>query len=350
MTVKQFLELASGILGAWLIFNSPANFLIKWTVSPLVAFLGFALAFVPIEDRPLDQWIINFFKAIYQPTQLVFRPSVKQMDFMAPVKISPPKSTDSTPVNPELLEDYLKTLPSAPAGGFDSAEQKYLNYVHSLFGALGTKVTPRVVKESAQPTVPTKSVGGVRVRKLMHPNMQLLPHAVVAQSPPPEPQAAAMPVAQPNPPTKPLTAKTVKATKPVSKIQAANAVPKPVPSTTVSRKTAPPPQLKTAQVTDTVFAKDVIMPQSPEKPNLISGITLDEKGKILPNVILEIKDNKGLPVRALKSNKLGQFFIATPLDDGVYQIEAESTAKRFAIMKLEAKNEIIPPLKIQAQT
>ena len=98
------------------------------------------------------------------------------------------------------------------------------------------------------------------------------------------------------------------------------------------------------------FAKDLVLPQSPEKPNLIAGITLDEKGKILPSVILEIKDKRGLPVRALKSNKLGQFFIATPLEDGIYQIAAEGTSKRFAIIKLEAKGEIIPPLKIQAQS
>ncbi|HCQ92587.1 TPA: hypothetical protein DIU13_01240 [Candidatus Beckwithbacteria bacterium] len=64
---------------------------------------------------------------------------------------------------------------------------------------------------------------------------------------------------------------------------------------------------------------------------------------------MEIKDNQGHPVRALKSNKLGQFFIATPLPDGIYQIEADHPDHAFAIIKLEAKGEVIPPLKIQAQ-
>ena len=75
---------------------------------------------------------------------------------------------------------------------------------------------------------------------------------------------------------------------------------------------------------------------------------MDKVGKIINNVILEIRDSKNHPVRALKSNKLGQFFISTPLPDGVYQIQAEHSDHRFAIMKLEVKGEIIPPLKIQA--
>jgi len=53
-------------------------------------------------------------------------------------------------------------------------------------------------------------------------------------------------------------------------------------------------------------------------------------------------------VRALKSNKLGQFFIVTPLADGIYRIRAEHETAQFAVIKLEAKDEVIPPLKVQA--
>src|SRR3989344_1469290 len=350
MTLKQFLELAGGVVIAWLIFSSPLNFLIKWTLAPMIAFFGFALAFIPFEDRPLDQWILNFFKAIYQPTQFVYHPEPKQPEFMEPVKIKPPLSSDTGPsASPGQLEDYLKTLPGSPTTAFDAAEQKYLDYVHSLFGALGTKIIPRMAKDSAQPLNPAKTIRGVRVRKLLHPQMCLLPHAALYQAPA-EPVQASMPhVMQQKPLPASASPQVLQAgAKPIAKPKA-QTKPTAVVKPKIVLKPEPVPVSTTPAIAAT-FAKDLVLPQSPEKPNLIAGITLDEKGKILPSVILEIKDRKGLPVRALKSNKLGQFFIATPLEDGIYQIAAEGAGKRFAIIKLEAKGEIIPPLKIQAQS
>jgi len=338
MTLKQFAELAAGLVIAWITFNSTANFIIKWTLGPFAALLGFALAFVPIEDRPLDQWIINFIKAIYKPTQFLYRPLAKVLDIFSPPK---PQSQGALVATrqPGDLEEYLKSLPPSPATAFDQAEAKYLQHVHNLFGALGTKPPPPA-KETLQPSTPLQSpVKGIRVRKLMTPQMCLLPHITLYQSPA-ESKLAAMP-------------HVVTPTKPTSVPKAAPPKPKPAPQTKKSpppskTKTvvAPPPQPKSAKAA--TFAPDIILPQKPEKPNLIAGITLDKANKIVPNVILEIKNHKGHPVRALKSNKLGQFFIATPLKEGIYQISSEHPDHRFAIIKLEAKGEIIPPLKIQA--
>src|SRR3990172_2477696 len=154
MTLKQFLELAGGIVLAWLIFSSSLNFLIKWTLAPTIAFFGFALAFIPIEDRPLDQWILNFFKAIYQPTQFVYRPQPKPPEFMEPLKPHITNTNTAAPANPAQMEDYLKSLPGSPTTAFDVSEQKYLEYIHSLFGALGTKIVPKIGKTSSQPLSP----------------------------------------------------------------------------------------------------------------------------------------------------------------------------------------------------
>ncbi|KKS78836.1 MAG: hypothetical protein UV54_C0049G0007 [Candidatus Beckwithbacteria bacterium GW2011_GWA2_43_10] len=336
MTLKQFLELAFGVVIAWLIFSSGLNFFIKWTLGPLFGFLGFALAFVPIEDRPLDQWIINFFKAIYLPTRFIFKPQTKTMAIFSPAPPLPPK-TNKAFANPAQLQEYLSTLPTSPATAFDEAEHKYLEHIYQLFGALGiSRPAPIVKPEQPQPANPYKSnLKGVRVRKLFSPQICLLPHpaspaggAAIFQAPP-EPKQASMPLAN-------------------SKSQILNPKKAPIPKIQIPKKPLAPPTKPITQTVSPTFASGVVMPHSLDKPNLITGIVLDKSGKIIPNVIIEIRDKQDLPVRALKSNKLGQFFTATPLSDGIYQIQAEQAGQKFAIIKLEAKNEIIPPLKIQA--
>ena len=136
MTLKQFLELAGGIVIAWILFSSQTNFLIKWTLGPFLAFFGFALAFVPVEDRPLDQWIINFIKAVYSPTQFLYQPQPKTLDIFSVAKPRP-METKAPSVSPEKLEEYLQTLPPSVSSAFDKAEQNYLEHIYNLFGALG---------------------------------------------------------------------------------------------------------------------------------------------------------------------------------------------------------------------
>lgn len=341
MTLKQFLELAAGVVSAWVLFNSGTNFIIKWTLGPTLAFFGFALAFLPIEDRPLDQWIINFVKAIYSPTQFLYRPKAKKLDIFEAVK----KPAVTGPVllkqGRGQLSEYLESLPPSSTSAFDQAEARYLEHIGNLFGALGNKIIPMVAtKTKPMPTPPPARGGvrGIRVRQLLHPQMCLLPRAVVFQAPE-ENQTAAMPAAAKAPAGKAKPA-------PIKPPPKKKSVP-PSDAEAVMKAIPPKAPAGTATVNPT-FATDIPLPQKPERPNLIAGITLDKNGKIIPGVILEIRDNQGFPVRALKSNKLGQFFIATALEDGIYEISSEHEGHKFAIIKLEAKNEIIPPLKIQA--
>ena len=329
MTLKQFLELASGLLLAWLIFSSQLNFLFKWTLGPLVGLLGFALAFVPVEDRPLDQWLLNFGKAIFGPTQFIYKLEPKNLEVFSVNRPLPPEPMAK--INqPQELEKYLQTLPHA-ISPFDVAEDKYLEYIHNLFGALGLAQPRKLSDDRPRPATPFKTnVRGVRVRQLLTPQMCLLPHATIFEAPV-EAKVAAMPA-------------FAKATagKPAVSVKQQ---PVTLPPAPIKPPTKPQPVVTT---TAPVFATGIILPHPPDKPNLIGGVTLDKAGKILANVIIEILDKTNIPVRALKSNKLGQFFIATPLSDGIYQIQAEQEDQKFAIIKLEAKGEVIPPLKIQA--
>jgi hypothetical protein len=85
----------------------------------------------------------------------------------------------------------------------------------------------------------------------------------------------------------------------------------------------------------------------PKLPNLIAGIVKNSEGNTLPNTLLIIKNAKNDPVRAIKTNDLGEFVITNPLANGGYKIEVDinnSTGKTFDIIEFEARGEIIKPM------
>jgi hypothetical protein len=97
-----------------------------------------------------------------------------------------------------------------------------------------------------------------------------------------------------------------------------------------------------------VAPSGILVPSS-EHPNVISGMVTDLQGKIIDNAIIEIKDKNHKPVRALKTNKLGQFAIATSLKEGQYIIEVDKDGYQFEPVIVQAQGEIIPPVLIKAK-
>src|SRR5574340_768773 len=79
MTLKQFGELAGGAIVAYLFWASNWHPLLRWPLTFFFGLLGVGLAFLPIEERPLDVWIINFLKAIYRPTYYVWKKDTSGM-------------------------------------------------------------------------------------------------------------------------------------------------------------------------------------------------------------------------------------------------------------------------------
>src|SRR3990167_8449636 len=73
MTIKQFGLLAAGIGVAVFFYLTNLFAPIKWALMFGSGLFGVALAFFPIEERPLDQWIVAYFKAIYQPTHFIWQ-------------------------------------------------------------------------------------------------------------------------------------------------------------------------------------------------------------------------------------------------------------------------------------
>ena len=73
MTLKQFGELALGCIIGFAIYSTNLVAFVKFPLIFIFVALGVIAAFVPIAERPLDHWIITFFRGLYSPTLYFWR-------------------------------------------------------------------------------------------------------------------------------------------------------------------------------------------------------------------------------------------------------------------------------------
>ena len=86
------------------------------------------------------------------------------------------------------------------------------------------------------------------------------------------------------------------------------------------------------------------LPSFVKEINVINGYVKGKTGNLLKDAVVIVKDLAGSPVRALKTNELGQFAITTPVPNGSYTVEVSSSGETFAIMTVEVVGDILPPL------
>jgi len=298
MTLKQFSELAGGLILAYLFFSLKISAVIKFPLAGFFAFLGFALAFLPIQERPLDQWIVNFIKSVYSPTRYFWQKDNPLPSYLQPAtaKSHRPKEKNNASFKKtrRAVEEYLKSLPSqAPADPLGQTEKTRLQQINQL---LKTVPAPKVLPQ----------------KKAVKP--QTLPPSVSFST-------VEEPVIEPAPPlTPPIAVKS---------------------DLNIKQKVEPE--------VAAMFSGQFNLPAQPDVANLVVGVVLSPEKRILPQCLIEVKNDQGTTVRALKTNKLGQFFMGSPLPNGQYQLLVESEDYNFDIIKLKAEGKIIPPLKIKAQ-
>ncbi len=84
----------------------------------------------------------------------------------------------------------------------------------------------------------------------------------------------------------------------------------------------------------------------PDSANVVTGVTKDPRGNTLSNILVEVKDKEGNPIRAFKTNELGRFASATPLINGTYTMEFEDPKdqNKFEKITINVTGQIIMPI------
>ena len=75
LTVRQFTYLAGGIVISFLINRLGLPVFFRYPIAGVFLLGGIGMAFLPIQDRGLDQWIKNFLVSVFSPQQRVWKKS-----------------------------------------------------------------------------------------------------------------------------------------------------------------------------------------------------------------------------------------------------------------------------------
>lgn len=352
MTLKQFFELAAGGLFAFLSYTSNLPDLLKWPFVVLFVLLGVAFAFVPLEERPLDHWFIAFIRAIYNPTKFYWKKTIRIPEVFTFTKNAQQRETDedltALPRKRARAEAYLQSISPTQKDPVEELDERAAMML-DLFQT--THIDGEITAEH-------------RRDEIEKPSLEVSMHSLRAISSMPPQEIEATTLDQSGQPfIDDRTRIEAIYTAPINIPQDQIVSIQPGKSTTIFEKNdasldsdAGQYQSQTAApqfASDAVPAKtnaQLPFPKTPTAPNLVVGMVLDPDGKIIEQCIVEIRDRAGMPVRALRSNKLGQFSISTPLPDGEYELTVEKDGFSFDTMKLSLKGNVVLPLEVRATT
>jgi hypothetical protein len=368
MTIKQFAYVAGGVVSGFIFYVSPLFTLVKIPLALICVGIGAALAFLPIEGRPMDLMIKNFFKAVFSPTQYVYRKAGGQLFAEGQTALSP--TSKLAELSEKQLRDFLNALPKKK----NKLDQKETIFFQSL-NQYGANQPPQNVpgyvpahvfaKQTSQLPPATKPAQAPANKNAdrQAATQDLLKTAAVLEKELRE--AKAKETAQPKVNTSEylgahqkvlelqgnlnemLLQKQQLETKLIDIQKKLEYQGKPVFSPSLA-KPAAPTQTQFVRSIPQSMQKGVGLPITPEFPNIITGIVKDPRGNPLPNILVEVKDGQGNAVRAFKTNALGQFASATPLTNGDYTIEFEDPREqnKFDTTTFKAGGEIVLPIEV----
>lgn len=291
MTLKQFFKAGIGIGIALLINTTKMYWLIRWPLMIGTAGIGLAFAFVPYQDRPLETWVIAFFKAIFMPTIYLYKKGAKDDSLGVRLTDKTVKLRKNTDSEDEVAMDGTVRL--------INEKGKIKDFINSLPSVkLNIKVKEATNAAKVAEERKSKKINGeIDAEGVALIDLEGKPEEIKIDD---------------------------------------------------WRDKKAGLDLKTEKLGATgqaVFGQ-IPMPDIPDIPNLIVGMATDKIGKIIEGVILEIRDEHGNPARVLKTNQLGQFKIASPLQNGKYLLIAEKEGHNFDRINIDLTGKIVQPIKI----
>jgi len=409
MTVKQFAYVAAGGILAVVFLYAPFPFLMRIPFMTFFGGLGAALAFLPIEGRPLDIMIGYFLKALLSPNQYAYHKTGGQLSLFAyeskpqaPQSARTPQTLSQKSHDKEAkLQAYLTSLHAQNLSPLDKREVEFMQRLfpqavtsptnvpttqrpnpqvqpQGQIQNLSPQVNPRIPQEEQQEKTtqklpdetrseqtPTEKTSTLSLQEnVLNQELNHAKQEEAGETDTTKKQAVHSHVTELERQLMEIQKQKEELERQLQALKSTNEpqdqpTPQPSPSQPVTQTQQPniPTQQTQAQEQNqqasvrkipAEMAKGLGLPHLPEVPNLILGIVKDPRGNVLKNILVEVKDKDGTPARAFRTNQLGQFASATPLSNGTYTIEFEDPKDehRFDSVEITAQGEILMPIEI----
>ncbi len=368
MTLKQFAELVVGVLLALAVYKTNLPVFFKWPLLLSCVGVGFLVAFVPFEERPLDHWIVAFIQALYKPTKFFWKRESSVPDAF---NYHPPKKrqqeefhADLSPVRHKKIKEFIQSIDNT-SQSYDQWEQKNNQRVAGILSSFDEIDVPKQISQSSASQKQQKPDLKVRVRKLQFPHQE----TGVFDQTDSQPLSQSLPETQLQPQNDSSTTQPTNKTTDINKFRPTKTKQKPKPTSKTKNKQETqeqPPQTSDRnyrtnfkQDSETNYNhsaeaatgnRNLPFPSVPSQPNKLVGMVITSQEEMIDDAIVEISNEQGQIVRAVKTNSLGQFFVSTSLTNGIYFIDIDKEGFNFPTQKLELIGKIVDPLEIKAET
>lgn len=329
MTLKQFIYLAIGMVIAYLNFVFLASRLpyLAWPVIVISALSGMAFAFLPIAERPLDYWLGAFLKAVYSPTTGVWNKNGRsyQDDPMFSQRIT-------------LLGSLTKTTATTPA---QAASPVVTEQLRSAPAELTPQPQPALQQPAFVTAIPTTAE--LEQTVTLAKQAQTIQTQIIDT----QRQLSQIKSSNPNTDNEQTSTQINQILTNLQRLIGEASLVKQQLNTLTHTPTQPRVKTKVQTVVSAPPRQTQIILTT--SPNVINGFVKDATGDYLSGAVVVIHDKQGLPVRALKTNKLGQFSGATPLPNGIYTVQFEKENLAFDVLQMELNGGVLPALVVSAK-
>jgi len=406
MTLKQFAEVAAGCVVGFFIYQTNLPDILKWPAILTAAGAGAFMAFIPFEERPFDHWVVAFFQALYRPTQFYWKRKPKIPDAFLYVANEADQhmaaDVDLTPARRQRVKEFLHSVrDDADVGDqFDQYEEQKVVELMGFFTSSGGSTTTVDVVMPLDSRFRGNDKTMVRDNSALKDDEVLLDPRLRGDDSVREDDVSDVDVQLPSQSTENLNtgyintisdsiskyashAPKVSLTKSKPITQSINAGPSQqtlaIPKTgrvsvarsgDVAASNSPEldelSRLQQGQDnqtyvggTDSIGTASPVVtqtttqnsnlpfPSKPTEPNKVVGMVLDSQSNPLTGVVVEFLTTDGSSARAVKTNLLGQFFVGTPLSNGVYTVIAEQDGLQFTPTQLTVNGSILDPIEVR---
>ncbi len=348
MTIKQFAEVFAGCIVGLIIYATNLPGIIKWPFIAIAIGLGALAAFVPIEEQPIDHWIVVFIRTLYKPTKFYWRREAHIPDAF---RFQPSDSTqtdtqskvDLSPAKRERIKQFMSSIETEDSRtAYEDWEDEYLSYITQSFDSVQT--THQNVQQGFQKPAFSTSPRqlGIDPSALNADNSSHTSDANRTNTPQ-NTQGVAQEIEIPE-----NTAASADTALQQEEPEAQPSAQSRLQQSGIDTSQPSPVSQPRSASQNTLTNSALPFPQPPSQPNTLVGMVLATDNDVIPGAIVEFHNAEtGSVSRAVKTNKLGQFFTSNALPNGTYIIHTEKPGFQFQDSRLILQGELVPPLEIR---